>query len=390
MLAGVLEERGERLGVAAHDHLDGRLEAGEQPLACALLHLGDLSLELAGVVDPRYGRLAERVGLSFPLLDSVFLGGGQLLLGDRQSLLGLVVLLDGILKSGEREQEWGQPGGGAGSERGNAAEAGNNTTEGRHGRGADERHRGEHRVKDTERLSGLRHCDSGVLDLAIELTHLDASQVNGLPEVGQTVLVDVDMNINVLAVESLGGLPNSGNLSQGLTLGDVDADLLIAERVERQVDSHDIVVDAIRVQSDLDVLGLLAESLQLSTDAIVVLTVQVDIDVDLNVAHPLRLDAELLKRGLGSIVIYVDLKVDVLEDLISVPTQSLQLRRHLLVAGELNLSDWPTLLVLVEPALDALEVAVCPVGVNPNVRLGVIEAGEIVDQALDLLAVAVQ
>ena len=72
------------------------------------------------------------------------------------------------------------------------------------------------------------------------------------------------------------------------------------------------------------------------------------------------------------------------------PTQSLQLRRHLLVAGELNLSDWPTLLVLVEPTLDALEVAVCPIGVDPNVRLGVVETGEVIDQALDLSAVAVQ
>ena len=121
------------------------------------MHLGDLSLELAGVVDPRYGRLAERVSLGLPLLDGVLLRRRELLLGDRQSLLGLVVLLDGILKSGEREQERGQPGGGAGSERGNAAEAGNNTAEGRHGRSAKERHRGEHRVKDTERLSGLRH-----------------------------------------------------------------------------------------------------------------------------------------------------------------------------------------------------------------------------------------
>ena len=72
------------------------------------------------------------------------------------------------------------------------------------------------------------------------------------------------------------------------------------------------------------------------------------------------------------------------------PTQSLQLRRHLLVASELDLGNRPTLLVLVEPTLDALEVAVCPIGVDPNVRLGVVEAGEVIDQALDLLAVAVQ
>ena len=72
------------------------------------------------------------------------------------------------------------------------------------------------------------------------------------------------------------------------------------------------------------------------------------------------------------------------------PTQSLQLRGHLLVAGQLDLGDWPTLLVLVEPALDALEVAVRPVSVDPNVRLSAVEAGEVIDQALDLLAVAVQ
>ena len=94
------------------------------------MHLGDLSLELAGVLDPRDGRLAEGVFLRLPLLDGVLLRRRELLLGDRKSLLGLVVLLDGILKSGEREQERGQAGGGAGSERGNATEAGNDTAEG--------------------------------------------------------------------------------------------------------------------------------------------------------------------------------------------------------------------------------------------------------------------
>ena len=390
VLAGVLEERGERLGVPSHDHLKGVLEAGEQSVACALLDLGDLSLELAGVVDPRYGRLAERVSLGLPLLDGFLLRRRELVLGDRQSLLGLVVLLDRVLQPGEREHERGETSGGAGSERGNAAEAGNDTTEGRHGRSAGERHRGEHRVEDTERLSGLRHRDGGVLDLAVELAHLDASQVNGTPEVSQPVLVDIDLDVNVLAVKSLSGLPNGGDLSQSLTLGDVDADLFVADRIERHVDSHDIVVDAIRVQPDFDVLGVLAEGFQLSTNALVVLAVEIDIDIDLNVAHPLRLDAELFKRGLGPFVIDVDLKVDVLEDPISVPAQSLQLRGHLLVTGQLDLGDRSTLLVLVEPALDALEVAVRPVGVDPNMRLGIVEAGEIVDQALDLIAVAIQ
>src|SRR5699024_11886171 len=44
-LAGILKERGKRLGVPSHDGFDTGLQAREQPLACALLDFGDLSLD---------------------------------------------------------------------------------------------------------------------------------------------------------------------------------------------------------------------------------------------------------------------------------------------------------------------------------------------------------
>src|SRR5699024_9639293 len=151
-LAGILKERGKRLGVPSHDGFDTGLQAREQPLACALLDFGDLSLELVGVFDPRDGRFTDGVLLGPPFLDGLLLRVGQILLRDRKGFLSFLVLLRRVLQPGEREQKRGQPSGGARSERGNAAEAGNDSPEGRHGRGADECHSGKYGIEDTERL----------------------------------------------------------------------------------------------------------------------------------------------------------------------------------------------------------------------------------------------
>src|SRR5699024_1202542 len=98
----------------------------------------------------------------------------------------------------------GQPSGGARSERGNAAEAGNDSPEGRHGRGADECHSGKYGIEDTERLSGLRHRDGGVLDPPVEAAHPGLSQINVAREVDQAIPVDVDIDVDVLVIERLG------------------------------------------------------------------------------------------------------------------------------------------------------------------------------------------
>src|SRR5699024_8924831 len=158
-LAGILKERGKRLGVPSHDGFDTGLQAREQPLACALLDFGDLGLQLVRVFDPRDGGFADGVLLGPPLCDGLLLRLGEVLLRSGKGLLGLLILLCRILEPSEGEQERGQAGGRAGRERGNAAEAGNHSTESRHGGGADEGDGGQDGVEDTERLSRFRHRD---------------------------------------------------------------------------------------------------------------------------------------------------------------------------------------------------------------------------------------
>src|SRR5699024_9555826 len=258
-LAGILKERGKRLGVPSHDGFDTGLQAREQPLACALLDFGDLSLELVGVFDPRDGRFTDGVLLGPPFLDGLLLRVGQILLRDRKGFLSFLVLLCRILEPCEGEQERGQAGGRAWPERGNAAEAGNHSTEGRHGGGADEGDGGQDGVEDAERLSGLRHRDGGVLDPPVQSAHPRLGEIDVAREVDQAIPVDVDSDVNVLVIERLGGRGDRSDLRQRLTLGDVDADPLVADGLEGGVDGRDIVVDTLGVDADLNVFGLLAE-----------------------------------------------------------------------------------------------------------------------------------
>ena len=333
------------------------------------MHLGDLSLELVSVFDPRDGRLAEGVFLRLPLLDGLLLRVGQILLRDRKGFLSLLVLLRRVLESGEREHERRQSCRGSGGERGNATEAGNNTAEGRHGGSAEERDSGEHRVENTERLSRLRHRDGGVLDPPVQSAHPRLGEIDVAREVDQAIPVDVDSDVNVLVIERLGGRGDRSDLRQRLTLGDVDADPLVADGLEGGVDGRDVVVDALGVDADLNVFGLLAEGGELGADALVLCAVEIDVDTDIDVAHRLGLGAELLEGELGAIVVHVDLEVHVAEDALGVHLQRLELPLDLIVTSQRDLGVRLPALVVVEVVLEELEVVVGALCVQPDMGL---------------------
>src|SRR5699024_5015284 len=195
------------------------------------------------------------------------------------------------------------------------------------------------------------------------------SQINVAREVDQAIPVDVDIDVDVLLVERLGGRGDRGNLRQRLTLGDVDADPLVADGLEGGVDGRDVVVDALGVDADLNVLGLPAEGGELGADALVLCAVEIDVDTDIDIAHRLGLGAELLERKLGAVVVHVDLEVDVAEDALGVHLQRLELPLDLIVTSQRDLGVRLPALVVVEVVLEELEVVVGALRVQPDVRL---------------------